>query len=48
MSELTISIIVGVVVLYVAFKILKFAIKMAFGLAVAAAAVAGYFTYLAT
>lgn len=48
MSELTIAIIVGVVVLYVAFKILKFAIKMAFSLAVVAAGVAGYLTYVAT
>lgn len=48
MSELTTAIVVGLVVLWVAFKILKFAIKMAFTLAVIAGAVAGYFTYVAT
>lgn len=48
MSELVISVLVGVVTLYVAFKVLKFALKMAFGIALVVAAAAAYFTYLAT
>ncbi len=47
MSPAIISIIVGVITLYVAFKVLKFALKMAFLIAVAVGGVAAYLTYAA-
>ncbi len=48
MSPLVIAVIAGVVTLFVMFKLLKLAIKVAFIGAVIAAVVVGYMSYAAT
>ncbi len=47
MNPVITAIIVGAVTMYVAFKVLKFALKMAFFAAVGVAAFAAYVTYAA-
>lgn len=47
MNPVITAIIVGVVTMYIAFKVLKFALKMAFVAAVGVAGFAAYVTYAA-
>lgn len=46
-DSLVVAVVVGLITLYVMFKVLKFAIKLAFFGAAGAAAVAAYLTYVA-
>jgi len=48
MNPLIFSVLVGLVTLFIAFKLLKLAIKAAFIVAIGVAGIAAYFAFLAT